>query len=270
MRRVTLLLATLVAILGLGAPAYAGAPSPSYELTECNPGQVCLFDTKIFGTDYYRYVINDHTSGFCFDIPADWDNRTNVIYNRSSHSVTAYTGNVCNGALAPYPILPGQRKGLGDNEEEANSILFHGGSGCLSDAPCLAPVAFRGPAVPTPDPGNAHNLVQAAVDCEDFHGLCLYDAANYQGDFYFLNMPQNVTSFCVDLTGTGFNNRANSVSVNGPSKFPWRSSVRLYNNATCGASTLLDPPERLYSPNLNSTMADNITSSVRITVEDWV
>lgn len=135
------MLATIGAGLLMASPAMA-APDPSYELTECDPGTVCLFDTKILGTDYHRYVVNQRPSGTCFNIPADWDNRTNVVYNRTSLSVTMYTGNICNGALAPYPILPGQRKGMGDNEEEANSILFQGGSNCLTEAPCF---------------GNSHN-----------------------------------------------------------------------------------------------------------------
>lgn len=126
------------------------------------------------------------------------------------------------------------------------------------------------PPTTEPAPGNSHNNVTAQVECEEFGGLCLYDGSGYTGTYYFINMPTRTANFCVNLTGTGFNDRANSMTINGINNSSYRSSVRLYWDANCPSATLLNPPGRIYSVNLNGTMADNITSSVRITVEEWV
>lgn len=111
----------------------------------------------------------------------------------------------------------------------------------------------------------ASSPAQAQVECENLHGVCLYDNDPFQGDWYFLNIPNYITNFCVNLDGTGFNNRANGVTVNGPSSGGLKSSVRLWNRPDC--EFRLDPPGKLFSPGLNSTMNNDITSSVRITVE---
>lgn len=123
-----------------------------------------------------------------------------------------------------------------------------------------------------PDRGNSHNgfsssEVSAQIECEELYGICLYDNDSYLGDWYFLNVPTYISNFCVNLSGTGFNNRTNAVTMNGPSSGGLKSSVRLWNRPDCEIGTRLDPPGKLYSPWLNTTMNNDITSSVRITVE---
>lgn len=117
------------------------------------------------------------------------------------------------------------------------------------------------PAAATSDTGNAHNQVAAAIECEELFGACLYDTDPYQGDWYFINVPTTASNFCINLPST-WNNRANSVTMNGPKG---RSSIRLFNASNCDG-TRLNPPDELISINLNSTMANNVASSARIRV----
>lgn len=169
-----LIVATLLAlgalVMGTQSPASADAGT-EYSLADCDPGDACLFDTKILSSGYYRLVLDDRDP-ICYNIPDEWDNRMNKVNNRSSHSLTFYTGNVCNGELDPFPILPGQTKNFGayGNADEANSVRFSGGtSGCLSEAPCFAPVAYE--------------LATGYARCA-LHRVCLFTGNSGGGTIY--------------------------------------------------------------------------------------
>jgi hypothetical protein len=265
-RRLAVLLAGLVGITLL----LVAAPAQAYDIDDCNSGQLCLFDQKIFEQDFHRYVINDRPSGTCFNIPEDWDNRMDRVYNRTVHSVTFYTGNICNGALTPYPILPGNHANFNahENANEANSVMFHGsGSGCLSEAPCVI-TTFNWPhpapelrlvAKTKPEPA------ATADECERLHGLCLYDGGTYTGAWYFVNIPTTPSNFCITLPSTWVN-RTNSVTINGPSG---RSDARFYDLSGC-SGPMMEPPGNLVSIYLNTSIADNKVNSVRIRVEQEI
>lgn len=234
-RRIAVILATLTAMLSLAAPASA---APTYDIDDCSQGQLCLFDTKLVLPDFHRYIINDRPSGTCFDIPVDWDNRANIVNNRTVHSVTFYTGNSCNGALRPYPILPGTRANFNccDNGDEANSVLFQGGSGCFAEAPCLTHVSLTA-RVDNP-PARYDRCNQGEV--------CVFGETNGAGTIWrFYN---TISGICINITGAA-NDRGmsfyNRRGLNTPSTSDDRH-ISFYEHAGCQGRNLnpgnLDAP----------------------------
>lgn len=117
-RRIAAVLVTATLLLGFAA-------TPAYAAWSCITDTLCLFSPTLAG-DPDRYVINNQSVGICFNIPAEWDNRMNWIRNSTNKRVTFYTGNVCNGALAPINIAPGADASFEgtDNIDEANSVRF--------------------------------------------------------------------------------------------------------------------------------------------------
>lgn len=114
-----LTLAVAAALAGAAVPVQANHPAcpTTYDA-------LCLYDTD---PSHRRYVINEYPPGFCFNIPADWDNDAEGFENNTDHYVTFYTDNGCaTDGLVPTHIAPNGAYRRFDpfDEDEANSVRF--------------------------------------------------------------------------------------------------------------------------------------------------